>query len=141
MTVDRQIFWTRLAAEIVMAFGLIIALGAHPATAGVPAFFADLLFWPLDGLQTGLADETRLLSAIGGGIMLGWGAMIFLLAGAPMRADPDGTRRIILISVGLWFVLDSTGSVLAGAPLNVLGNLAFLALFALPLRQPAAAAA
>ena len=43
---------------------------------------------------------------------------------------------LILGSVALWFLIDSTGSLAAGAPLNILGNLVFLAMFLWPLRRP-----
>lgn len=126
--------WLKVAAAFAMVFGGLIWLGAHPATAPVPTFFSDLLFWPLDRVQTGAADEARLLSAICGGVMVGWGLMLWTLAGEGMRVAPALTKRLILTSIWVWFVVDSAGSVLAGAPLNVLGNLVFLALFTLPFR-------
>jgi hypothetical protein len=36
----------------------------------------------------------------------------------------------LFIGAAAWFVVDGAGSVLAGAPLNIVGNLAFLALIA-----------
>jgi hypothetical protein len=125
--------WLRIGAGMVIASGLLVAPAAHPATGGPAVLLADLLFWPLDGAQTGAAGEARLLAAIGGGVMVGWGWALWLLAGEGMDRAPDLARRIILGSVGLWFVVDSTGSIAAGAPLNVVGNLAFLVVLVLPL--------
>ena len=96
---------------------------------------ADLLIWPLDGAQTGAASETRLMLAIGGGVMAGWGWMIRQLAGAPMARDPAGMRGLIRQSAVLWFVIASTGSVLAAAPLDAVANLGFLALFRFPMAR------
>jgi hypothetical protein len=67
--------------------------------------------------------------------MVGWGLMIWQLAGEPLERAPDAVRAIIRNSVLAWFVVDSAGSIAAGAPLNVLPNLAFVALFLLPMRS------
>jgi hypothetical protein len=124
----------RAAAGITIAFGLLIALSALPALNLPMRLLADLLLWPLDGGQPLTAPDTRLMLAIGGGVMAGWGVMIWQLAGAPFARAPEETRRIILTSVLVWFTVDSTASVLAGATLNAVANLGFLALFLLPMR-------
>ena len=54
-----------------------------------------------------------------------------------MPANQDLTRSLILTSIGAWFVIDSAGSILAGAPVNALFNVGFLAMFAVPLWRPA----
>ncbi|MBM7067630.1 hypothetical protein [Actibacterium sp. 188UL27-1] len=135
MTVDDQIRGLRIAAATVIAFGPLTMLAAWPPTALPIALFADILFWPLDGVQTMALQDARLLAAICGGGFVGWGLMMWLLAGAPYRAAPVAMRRIFLISVMGWFVIDGIGSVLAGAPLNVAANIGFLALFLWPLRR------
>ncbi|MFN3225664.1 MAG: hypothetical protein ACE360_05375 [Hyphomicrobiales bacterium] len=127
-----QEFVLKLGAALVVVFGVVIWLGSNPVTADIPAFFGDLIFWPLDGLPTFTAQEAHLLSAIGGGIMVGWGLMLWALAGEGLRVAPAFTRRTILTSVWARFVVDNAGSVLAGAPLNLIGNLVFLGLLTLP---------
>lgn len=137
MTLDDQIRGLRIAAGTVIAFGPLTMLAAWPPTALPIALFADTLFWPLDGAQRMEAKDARLLAAICGGGFFGWGVLMWLLAGDVFRADPAAMRRIFLISTGCWFVVDCAGSVLAGAPLNVLANMGFLALFLWPLRSAA----
>lgn len=122
----------KLGACLILLFGVVVWLGAHPATVALPAFLGDIIFWPVDGLQTSQTSEAYLLSAISGGIMIGWGIMLWALAGEGMRLAPTFAKRTILTSVSAWFIVDSAGSILAGAPLNVLGNLVFLALLSLP---------
>lgn len=122
----------KLAAGLVVIFGVVVWLGSNPATVAVPAFFGDLIFWPLDGVQTFTTEEAHLLGAIGGGIMVGWGLTLWALAGEGMGLAPSFARRTILTSVWAWFVVDSLGSLLAGAPLNLIGNLLFLGLFTVP---------
>lgn len=125
------------AAAIVAVFGLIIAGTAHPSTAGVTRLLVDLIFWPLDGQQSLAAPETRLLGAVCGGIMAGWGLMLWLVATKMYSREPELARSIILGSVTTWFVIDSIGSILAGATLNAVLNVGFLLVFWLPLRHPA----
>lgn len=132
----------RFAAGVTMGFGLMTALAALPQLAAPTVMLADILIWPVDGAETGSLPEARLLYAIAGGVLTGWGWMIWLLAGEAMERQPELVRTVIRQSLLLWFAVDSTGSVLAGAPLNVLANGAFLALFLVPtlLQAPAKAA-
>ena len=108
--------------------------GQHPkGVAADPAvFFLDLAIWPLDGAQSLDSAETRLLCAVGGGMLVGWGALFYLLADQVYPHEPQMVRKFVLISICSWFVVDSLGSIAAGAPMNALFNIGFLALFALP---------
>jgi hypothetical protein len=124
----------RLAAAVTVATGLVLALAATPALNLPTRLLTDLVIWPLDQAQSLASAETRLALAIGGGVMVGWGWMIWHLAGEPMDRAPDAVRAIIRNSVLAWFLVDSAGSILAGAALNVVGNLVFLALFLVPMR-------
>jgi hypothetical protein len=122
-------------AILLIVFGLATALAAHPVTAGITRFLADLIIWPVDGRETLASPDARLLAAIGGGLMAGWGLMIWLVAGRLYPRDPELARTLILASVAAWFVIDSLGSVAAGAPLNAVLNVVFLLVFWLPLRR------
>lgn len=122
------------ASALVMLFGVIVAIAAWPPSAALPEFFIDILFWPPDGAQTMAAPETRLVSAIGGGVMAGWGMMMLMVTRLVLPGDPRTAKRLLLIPLGLWCAIDCTFSLAAGAPLNVLGNLAFAGAFWLPLR-------
>ncbi len=125
----------RFAAGVTLITGLALALAALPALNLPARLLADLLIWPLDQAQLLVASETRLAFAIGGGVMVGWGLMIWQLAGVPLERAPEATRAIIRTSLLAWFTVDSLASVAAGAPLNVLGNVVFLALFLVPMRR------
>jgi hypothetical protein len=127
----------RLAAAVTLATGLLLAVAALPATNLPVRLLTDLLIWPFDGGQGLAAPETRLPLAIGGGVMLGWGVMIWQLAGEPMQRAPETIRAIIRTSILAWFVVDSLASVAAGAALNVVANAVFLALFLVPMARAA----
>ncbi|AZL57435.1 excinuclease ABC subunit A [Tabrizicola piscis] len=124
----------RLAASVLLiGFGLVSALSAYAPLSGPMGAVLDAVFWPVDGGQGAAASETRLLMAIMGGITFGWGLMIWQLAGAPLARDPEVIRPILRNAVIGWFVVDSAGSFLAGAPLNVVANVPFAAMFLIPL--------
>ena len=127
------ITWLKAASAVVVGFGILLVFAALPATATPVRFLADLIFWPIDGTQTVDAPETRLLSGILGGIMAGWGVLLWLVSVRLYPRDPDLARTLILTSICVWFVVDGIGSTLAGAPLNVVFNVGFLALFVVPL--------
>lgn len=58
---------------------------------------------------------------------------LWQLAGAPSARDPGLIRPIIRNGVLAWLAVDSFGSLLAGAPLNVVANIASAAMFLVPL--------
>ena len=125
----------KIGAALVVAFGLMMAAASLSTLTAPTAWLIDLVFFPVDGAQTMADPVVRLMSAICGGVLVGWGAMIWLLVTRLLPRDPALTRQLILISVCSWFVIDSTGSVLSGGHWNVLGNLGFLLLFVVPAAQ------
>ncbi|MGB8816753.1 MAG: hypothetical protein WCC66_02420 [Rhizobiaceae bacterium] len=134
MPVSTVVLWIKLAsASMIIALGALFALGAYPPTAAFADLFVDLLKWPLDGAQTVAAQEARIIAAIGGGITVGWGVMIWQIASRILPTDPALGRQLLTTSMLSWFVIDSTASWLAGVPLNVALNTALLALFLVPL--------
>lgn len=134
MPVSTAVLWIKCASAIsLIALGALFALGAHPATAGVANLFIDFLKWPLDGAQSVSTQEARIIAAIGGGIAVGWGVMIWQIADRILPKDPALGRQLLTQSLLSWFVVDCTASWLAGIPLNVVMNTALLLLFLAPL--------
>lgn len=130
-------FWInclKAASIVVIGFGFMIAAAAHSAGTGLMLFFGDLLIWPFDGNPGAMDQLTRLISAISGGIMVGWGVILWMTITQVMPRAPEVGRRMILVSILTWFVVDSAGSLASGVPLNVGGNLLFLIAFLVPLR-------
>ncbi len=131
--------WLRAASALVIGFGVLVVVAAYPATAGLTMFLIDFILWPIDGAQSGVTPELQLIFAISGGIMVGWGVLLWLIATRLYPREPQLARSMILVSVGIWFIVDSTASIVAGAPLNALLNTSFLLMFGLPLwRTPGA---
>jgi len=123
----------KAASALVIVVGAVLALAALPATSGPTALLADLIFWPLDGHPALVAPAPRLLAAISGGVMVGWGVLLWTVATRVLPVDVALGASVIRTSVITWFAVDSLASVLAGAPVNVVLNAVFLAAFLVPL--------
>lgn len=127
--------WMTIASAALIGFGLAVAAASHPALAAPVVLLGDLIFWPLDGAPDMGLPAARLLAAIAGGVMAGWGVMLLAFARG------KGVRAALAQGAIAWFVVDSLGSILAGAPINVAMNLGFLGLFLMAARlaRPTAA--
>ena len=128
--------WVKAAAAIVIGVGLLLAAAAWPPLALPVALLADIIVWPLDGVQTLASPETRVFSAISGGVMVGWGVTLWKVAEHVLPVDPAVARSIVLTGIYSWFAVDSIGSIAAGAPLNAVLNIGFVVLFVWALRSP-----
>ncbi len=133
MKQETTVLWLKAGSALTVFFGVLIALASIPAASAPVEILADLIFFPVDGAQNVGAPETRLMNAIGGGVMTGWGIMIWMLATRLYPREPALAKQLIVTSVVAWFVVDSAGSLMSGAPLNALFNVSFLLIFCVPL--------
>ena len=130
-------FWLLITAFVVWSFGPVFFFGTMPATAEPARWTLDLLSWPLDGVQSFADPNTRFLSALTGGFLFGWGVMVWCLRAWVYDHAPEAVRRTVVTGLLAWFFLDSTGSILAGAPSNALFNVLVLLLAVGPMWRPA----
>ena len=140
MDTTARIRWLKIGSAITFGFGILIAAAAIPALQAPTGLLLDLVYFPVDGAQQNDGEAARILSAVTGGVLAGWAAMIWLVATELYPRDPALGRRLILLSVGIWFVIDSSMSIAAGALLNAIFNVGFLLVFVLPVWKPAAPA-
>lgn len=129
MEIARTQIWVKAGSAVIIGFGLIVAAASLPPLSGPLSLLADLIIWPLDGLQTLDTTETRVLSAIGGGVMFGWGLTLWKVAQHVVPKDLKAARSIAMAGIYGWFAVDSIGSIMAGAPLNAVLNISFVLLF------------
>ena len=123
----------KLACLSTIVTGLVSAAASHPAGDGLWALLFDILQWPVDGGQGAFSSEARVLNAVCGGILAGWGALMYWLVSGPIPEGVQGARGAMVASVMIWFVTDSAGSLAAGWPGNVVLNVLFLIAFIGPL--------
>jgi hypothetical protein len=135
----------KAACLVTIAAGLVGAAASHPLTAAPWTLLMDVLQWPLDRGQSVASSEARVLSAIGGGLSVGWGVLLYLLAAGPVARGEQDASRMFITSVLAWFTVDSIASLAAGWPGNVALNIVFLAALTAPFlfggRNPVRAAA
>lgn len=137
MTHEFHRSWLKFTAILVASFGPVFFLATMEATTEPARFTLDFLGWPLDGSSTYEAPDTRFLSALAGGFLLGWGVMIWCLVNRVYDLAPEPVRQSVLLGLLAWFFLDSAGSIAAGHASNVGFNLIFLLLAVGPLWRPA----
>lgn len=113
-------------------FSLILALGGLPQSDGG----ARAIFAVLGAPEADLFTPTlRFSVAVMGAVSIGWTIAIY--AGI-QAADALGGRaapiwRLLMLSVGVWFVIDSILSVATGFGANVLPNIVLLTGFFIPI--------
>jgi hypothetical protein len=128
-------FWTNwlLAVSIgVSVFGLILVIAPALSMQG----FSLLVYFDPRRIASFDHEATRYISlahAVLGAVMFGWGLALVAVVRTLFAAGLRTGWNIIAISVGGWFIPDTTYSLLSGYWQNAVLNLAFLLLFALPL--------
>ena len=130
-------FWLKITAIVVGSFGPVFFFGTTAQTSEPARLTLDLLSWPIDGATTYSSPDTRFLSALTGGFLLGWGVMIWCLSLWVHDLAPEAVRRTVLAGVLAWFVLDSAGSVASGNVSNAFFNIIVLLVAVGPLWRPA----
>ena len=131
--------WLRVTAFVIGSFGPVCFLGTMAPTAGPARLSLDILRWQAFGTSTYASPDTRLLSALLGGFLLGWGVTIWCLSSWVYDTAPEGVRKSVLTGLIAWFCLDSAGSIASGNPSNALINVLILLLAVGPLWRPAKA--
>ena len=137
MSRDFHRFWLKITAIIIGSFGPVFFLGTMVATQEPARLTLDILSWPIDGATTYSSPDTRFLSALTGGFLLGWGVTIWCLSSWVHEAAPEGVRRTVLAGLLAWFCLDSAGSIASGNASNALINVIVLLIAVGPLWWPA----
>lgn len=129
--------WIKVTAVVVGSFGPVFFLGTMQGTQEPARLTLDLLSWPIDGATTYASPDTRFLSALTGGFLLGWGVMLWCLSTWVYDLAPEPVRRAVLVGVLSWFCLDSAGSIASGNASNALFNVLVLLVAVGPLWRPA----
>lgn len=130
-------FWLKITAVVVGSFGPIFFLGTMVSTLEPARLTLDILSWPIDGATTYSSPDTRFLSALTGGFLLGWGVMIWCLSTWVYDKAPEAVRKTVLTGILSWFFLDSFGSIMSGNMSNVFFNVLVLLAAVGPMWQPA----
>ncbi|WP_420584794.1 hypothetical protein [Ruegeria sp.] len=124
----------RLSGGVLVVTGVLFALTALPALHFLAHLFLKLAYWPIHSVPTDLSVPSPLLLAITGGLTAGLGGMQWALGTYVAPVSSAVASKVAKISAWTWFCTDSAGSILVGAPFNVVLNLSFLVLILLSSR-------
>lgn len=130
-------FWLKVTAFVIGSFGPVFFLGSMESTKEPARLTLDLLSWPIDGMTKYDSPDTRFLSALTGGFLLGWGVTIWFLSTKVYDVAPEAVRKSVLFGVLSWFFLDSAGSIASGNVSNAFFNVIVLLIAIGPLWFPA----
>lgn len=127
-------FWD---AWLLVAIAGVAGFSAGFVVAGdsMITVFDRLLFGSAESPVRGAAalDYLKFSFGVLGAVTIGWMVALLPIALGPLRRRERFAWSSIAWSVGVWFVIDSTFSVLSGFPENAVLNVGFVALFAIPL--------
>ncbi len=124
--------WLLAVAAGVVVFGLVLVVAPSIAREG----FSLLVYASADRIDSFDQEAVRYIAlshAVIGGVMVGWGVALFYVIKSLFARGERIAWNLVALSVGAWFVPDTSYSLLAGYWQNAMLNTAFLALFALPL--------
>ena len=137
MSLQTTVTQLKFASAVVIGLGFVTALAAWPPLNLPTLWLIDLMFLSYYGQQNLNGSESRILSAILGGILVGFGILQWLVVTKLFTREPTLAKQLakqmVLSSLWSWFVVDCTASVIAGAPFNAVMNVPFLLLFVVPL--------
>lgn len=118
----------RRAGIGMVTIGILFAIAALPPLHAIVRVFLQVAYWPMQSIPPELLVPVPLLTAIGGGLTAGLGAMIWALGTHVAPVSPQAAAQVTRIAAWTWFATDSLMSVLVGAPFNAVLNITFLAL-------------
>jgi hypothetical protein len=131
---NRATPWDRLLEVAVLLVGVS---GAFFVVAGT--LTTSLFEWVVFGsaespIPDGEAGRyVTFVYGVLGAVMIGWACLLWPLVRGPLRRREPWAWSAIAVSVGIWFVVDSTLSLASGFGENALLNLVFAIAFAVPL--------
>lgn len=128
-------FWSRWLTGVAAgtgAFGLSMVL----APAAIEALFATIVAPVMPTGDAFAADPrryVRFVCGVLGATMVGWSVLLAVVARGPFARGERWAWTALAASVGSWYLLDSTWSLLSGFWPNALFNTGFALLLAPPL--------
>ena len=84
--------WLRISTIFIGFLGTELTRAKLPGAQEPAQWGLDLLTFPLSGCPTYQADETRFLSALTGGYLVGWGVSVWRLSHMAYDATPEAVQ-------------------------------------------------
>jgi hypothetical protein len=130
--ISRQftIKWLQLVLGAVFIYSLLLIFKGSVAG----SLFSWFGFGPNEAIDTSEVQDYLLLPyMVLGAVMAGWVFLMILIVRGPLKDGSLWARRLLIQSLSLWFILDTSMSVVLGYPTHALFNVPFALALGIPL--------
>ena len=122
--------WLQLVLGAVFIYSLLLVFKGSVAG----SLFSLFGFGPNETVDTSEVQDYLLLPyMVLGAVMAGWGFLMILIVRGPLKDGSLWARKFLIQSLSLWFILDTSMSVVLGYPTHALFNVPFALALGIPL--------
>jgi len=122
--------WLQLVLGAVFIYSLLLVFKGSVAG----SLFSWFGFGPNETVDTSEVQDYLLLPyMVLGAVMAGWVFLMILIVRGPLKDGSLWARKFLIQSLSLWFILDTSMSVVLGYPTHALFNVPFALALGIPL--------
>lgn len=122
--------WLQLVLGAVFIYSLLLVFKGSVAG----SLFSWFGFGPNETIDTSEVQDYLLLPyMVLGAVIAGWVFLMMLIVRGPLKDGSLWARRFLIQSLSLWFILDTSMSVVLGYPTHALFNVPFALALGIPL--------
>jgi len=122
--------WLQLVLGAVFIYSLLLVFTGSAAG----SLFSWFGFGPDEAIDTSEVQDYLLLPyMVLGAVMAGWVFLMMLIVRGPLKDGSLWARKFLIQSLSLWFILDTSMSVVLGYPTHALFNVPFALALGIPL--------
>ena len=122
--------WLQLVLGAVFIYSLLLVFKGSVAG----SLFSWFGFGPNEAIDTSEVQVYLLLPyMVLGAVMAGWVFLMMLIVRGPLKDGSLWARKFLIQSLSLWFILDTSMSVVLGYPTHALFNVPFALALGIPL--------
>ena len=127
---SRAIKWLEIVLAAVFLYSILLVFAGSFAG----SLFSWFGFGPSKSIDTSEVRDYLLLPyMVLGAVMSGWVFLMLLLVRGPLKDGSVWARKFLIQSLSLWFVLDTSMSIVLGYPTHALFNIPFALALGIPL--------
>ena len=127
---ELTIKWLQLVLGAVFIYSLLLVFKGSVAG----SLFSWFGFGPNEAIDTSEVQNYLLLPyMVLGAVMAGWVFLMILIVRGPLKDGSLWARKFLIQSLSLWFILDTSMSVVLGYPTHALFNVPFALALGIPL--------
>jgi hypothetical protein len=126
------IMWLQIVLGAVFLYSLLLVFAGSVAG----SLFSWFGFGPNESIDTREVKAYLLLPyMVLGAVMAGWVFLMILIVRGPLKDGSTWARNFLIQSLSLWFILDTSMSIVLGYSTHALFNIPFALALGIPLAQ------